>query len=414
MNGRELLEGAEDRIRKYRTGEVTLSFAAPRGTPLKGLSGRVRLLRHRFKLGCNAFMVGNIEDAGLQNAYQQSFAALFNYATLPFYWGHYEKEEGKICEERLRSMAEWCRANGITPKGHPLAWHEVWPSWAGELDDGEALRLLEKRVRTIPSSFDGLVDIWDVLNEATVSHNFENALGRWIKKDGAAACVTRALEWAHEANPRAKLIYNDFNISRDFANLVRELLDQKAPLHSIGIQSHMHQGNWSLEKTWDVCERYARFGLPLHFTETTVLSGRLKPGSDTDWHKKHTDWHSTPDGEAVQNGFGKQFYTLLFSHPEVEAVTWWDFSDHASWQGAPAGLLRKDMSPKPLYESLCGMFNSRWSTDVEFLSDASGCSSLRCFYGDYSVEGTTAAGEKVTGGFCLEPRENTHLEVVLQ
>ncbi|MCD6507549.1 hypothetical protein J7M22_13115 [Candidatus Poribacteria bacterium] len=43
---------------------------------------------------------------------------------------------------------------------------------------------------------------------------------------------------------------------------------------------------------------------------------------------------------------------MLFSHPSVEAITWWDFSDRGAWQGTAAGFLRKDMSPKPAYERL--------------------------------------------------------------
>ena len=43
---------------------------------------------------------------------------------------------------------------------------------------------------------------------------------------------------------------------------------------------------------------------------------------------------------------------MIFSHPAVEAITWWDFSDRGAWQRAPAGFLRDDLSPKPAYERL--------------------------------------------------------------
>jgi GH35 family endo-1,4-beta-xylanase len=54
-----------------------------------------------------------------------------------------------------------------------------------------------------------------------------------------------------------------------------------------------------------------------------------------------------------------EFYSLLLAEPGVRAVTWWDFSDLAAWQGAPAGLLDKDMSPKPLYHWLMENCRSR-------------------------------------------------------
>ena len=83
----------------------------------------------------------------------------------------------------------------------------------------------------------------------------------------------------------------------------------------------------------------------LHRVEIRILSG------DRQWEKKG-DWPSTPEGEAYQAQEAARIYTLLFSHPAVEAITWWDFSDRQAWQHAPAGLLRSDMTPKPAYDEL--------------------------------------------------------------
>jgi endo-1,4-beta-xylanase len=288
-------------------------------------------VRHEFKLGSNAFMLGRIDDAGLQRAYEDRFAALLTFATLPFYWGGYEPRMNERPEDRLDAMAAWCAAKGIVAKGHPLAWHEVFPDWAKDLSDDEALARLQARVRQIVERFAGRIDMWDVVNEATVSHRFENAVGRWMAGEGAAQCVDQALQWAHEANPRAALLYNDFNVSDDFEALVSSLVGKRAPVHTIGIQSHMHKDVWPLEKAWRACESYSRFGMPLHFTELTILSGRLKATEDNDWHKQHDDWISTLEGEARQLEYGSALYTLLFSHPAVEAITCWDFSDRGAW-----------------------------------------------------------------------------------
>jgi GH35 family endo-1,4-beta-xylanase len=340
--------------------------------------------------------------------YEQRFAELLNYATLPFYWGSYEPQRGVEGEERLRHIAGWCGSRGITTKGHPLIWHEVYPAWADALDDREALSLLERRVREIAGSFAGLVETWDVVNEATVSHRFDNAVGRWIAREGAAPCVEAALRWAREANPSATLLYNDFNLSPAFEQLVADLLDRGAPLDAIGIQSHMHKGTWSLARVWEVCETFARFGLPLHWTELTVLSGRLKAPEDDDWHRRRPDWESTPAGEGRQAAYGRQLYTLLYSHPAVEAITWWDLSDYQSWQGAPAGLLRADMSPKPLYDQLLERVHGDWHTHLRTRSDTGGRLSMRGYYGDYVVTIRPTSEPVLVGSFALlkgGPRE---------
>jgi len=62
----------------------------------------------------------------------------------------------------------------------------------------------------------------------------------------------------------------------------------------IGIQSHMHGAVWSNEKIWDVCERHAQFGVPLHFTEMTILSGATGRGE----RRAAPEWNSTKEGEA--------------------------------------------------------------------------------------------------------------------
>jgi GH35 family endo-1,4-beta-xylanase len=209
-------------------------------------------------------------------------------------------------------------------------------------------------------------------------------------------------------------LYNDFNISPEFETLVAELLDRGAPLDVIGIQSHMHKGTWPLERAWEVCERFACFGLPLHWTELTVLSGPLKAADDNDWHTRRPGWKSTPQGEIAQAEYGEALYTLLYSHPAVEAITWWDFSDHRSWQGAPCGLVGEDMTPKPLYERLLRKVRGEWGTDVDTKSDDSGQVRARCAFGHHRVEATSAGGIPLSGTFDLCRRGDRSIEVTLQ
>jgi hypothetical protein len=145
----------------------------------------------------------------------------------------------------------------------------------------------------------------------------------------------------------------------------------------------MHKAPWPIERAWSVCETYARFTHPLHFTEATVLSGPLK--TDDDWHARRDDWPTTPEGEASQADYVERFYRTLFSHRAVEAITWWDFSDAGAWQGAPAGFVRKDMSPKPVYERLERLILHEWRTQFDGQTDASGVAAFRGFAGSYDV-----------------------------
>jgi GH35 family endo-1,4-beta-xylanase len=398
----ELLDGVDERVKAHRTTEVELCITMRDGRPLADAQVDVALERHAFALGANAFNAVGIDDEGLLRDYRARFSDLLDYATLPFYWGGYEKEPGQRDEARLDQLATWCADAGIVCKGHPLVWHEVFPKWAATLGDDEVIERAERRVREIVSRFAGRIDIWDVVNEATVSHRFDNAIARRIVRDGAASFVERALGWAREANPGATLLYNDFNVSSDYEALARELCSQRT-VDVLGVQSHMHIGPWSLEHVWDVCDTYAAFGRPLHFTELTVLSGRPKAADDKEWHRVHTDWHSTVDGEAAQAEYAARLYAVLFSHPAVQAVTWWDFSDYRSWQGAPSGLVRADMTPKPLYEALKRLFEKRWTTRSRVVTDASGRVRLSCFHGRYSARIGARSGAGSVAVFEVRP-----------
>ena len=96
----------------------------------------------------------------------------------------------------------------------------------------------------------------------------------------------------------------------------------------IGIQSHMHGGYWGAARTWEVCERFARFGKPLHFTETTVVSGP---------EEGCRAGRPRPRASSEQAEQVAEFYTVLFSHPAVEAITWWDFTRPGRLAAGPGG-----------------------------------------------------------------------------
>jgi len=59
---------------------------------------------------------------------------------------------------------------------------------------------------------------------------------------------------------------------------------------------------------------------------------------------------------------------------------------------APAGLLRKDMSPKPAYQVLKKLITKDWWTETTLKTDADGHASFRGFYGQYEVLITMPGG----------------------
>ena len=402
-------EAVDARIREYRTAPVTLTVRDAAGRPLANAEVTVEQTRHRFLFGCNGFHLVD-QDAAYRERYREAFAALLNFATLPFYWGGYEPAPGETNRERLTAMANWCREQGIRAKGHPLCWHEVPPAWLGGLPVEEIHRLQLARITREVSGFAGLIDTWDVVNEvmATPAYHPENPITRLCNATSLEALVRDTFTTARRANPHATLVLNDFDTAPACAEQEQRLLDADIPIDVIGVQSHMHVGYWGAEKSWEVCRRFTALDKPVHFTELTILSGKLKSPDDRDWHFKHTDWPSTPEGEARQETEVREFYRLLFSCPGIEAITWWDFVD-GDWQGAPAGLLRQDLTPKPAYDALLSLIKGDWWTGpLTLRTDADGQAAFRGFLGDYRV----VAGDRC-GTFALAQAKETKVNVNL-
>ena len=95
-------------------------------------------------------------------------------------------------------------------------------------------------------------------------------------------------------------------------------------------------------------------------------------------------WPSTPEGEERQAREIAEMYTVLFSHPLVEAITTWDFND-GCWLKAPSGFVHADNTEKPSFRALRRLIHEDWETHETLTTDAEGFLSFTGFKGDYSV-----------------------------
>jgi GH35 family endo-1,4-beta-xylanase len=403
----QVLGEAEDRIRKHRMGQATLSFVGPDGQALPaGVPVQIRQTRHKFLFGCNIFKLGRCRTPEHNQAYGRQFAELLNFATLPFYWWNYERQKGRPQDERTEEIISWCNEHDIAMKGHPLAWNYVDPPWLSGTPQ-EAMDLQMRRIKRCVRRFRGDITMWDVVNEATHYDRDQckersPKLTAAIARMGIGDYVRTAFKAARQANPGATLLINDYRTDPAYPEkVISELVDSAGkPLYDvIGIQSHMHGRYWGAARAWETCERFTRFGKPLHFTETTVVSGP----------KRDSGWTTTAEGEVQQARFVTEFYTVLFSHPAVEAITWWDFTDQNAWQRAPAGLLRDDMTSKPVYEQLYDLIKGTWWTMRQAETNAAGQVDFRGFLGRYAVK-----ADRLRGAFALDGSSERPVEIRLE
>ena len=390
----------------HRKATARLRILNPDGTPAAGRSVRIDQVSHQFLFGCGAFDAVELmrtkdeqKKAFLQER-MEKWLALFNYGTLPFYWGRYEPVEGMTAYTETMAAARWLREKGVQVKGHPLCWHTACAPWLMQYSNEEILRRQLERIHRDVTAFRGVIGLWDVINEVVIMPEFDkydNAITRICKELGRVPLVKAVFAAAKENDPDAVLLINDFNTSKRYEQLIEDLLEADVPISVIGIQSHQHQGYWGAEKLNDVLERFSRFGLPIHFTENTLISGAIMPPHIVDLNDWQVpEWPSTPEGEERQAREISEMYSILFSHPSVEAITTWDFND-GCWLKAPSGFVHEDNSEKPSYHALRGLIHGDWETHETLTTDGDGYVSFSGFKGGYTVQAETGST-----GFTLE------------
>lgn len=379
----------------HRMAKCKVRVVDANGTPVTNKRLSLKQTKHEFLFGCGAFDTlpytnpTGAEDMAFLKDRIEKWLALYNYATLPFYWGRFEPEEGKPETVSRMNAAKFLQEKGVTVKGHPLCWHTACADWLMEYDNKTILKKQLERINRDVTGFKGVIDKWDVINEVVIMpifDKYDNAITRICNDLGRVGIVKEMFQAAKAANPDAELLINDFNTSISYEILLDGCLNAGVPISTIGIQSHQHQGYWGAEKLEQVLTRYEHFGLPIHFTENTLVSGQLIPPEIDDLNDFHYEGDaSTPEGEERQMKETEEMYRILFAHPQVQAITGWDFTDGA-WLNAPSGVLHRDNRVKPVYNRLMEIIKGEWWTDTEICTDENGFVLAEGFKGDYEIQ----------------------------
>lgn len=385
--------------------QTRLSVTDAQGRPVVGAPVTVEQTAHAFGFGNIAFDFVRLFDDGEGDPARRVFGGadhaaaqalvepwlnLFNTATLPFYWRGFEPEPGAPDTRRLMAVAKFLVERGVTVKGHTLLWHTLAPKWLMGLSPAEVERHIRHRITRDVGDFAGVIDLWDPINEVVIMPTFDaevNAITPLAQAKGRIEMIRLAFDTAREANPAARLVVNDFDLSVDYENLIEEILGAGIQVDAIGLQTHMHQGFRGEEAIAEILERFGRFGLPLQLTETSLVSGDLMPPHIVDLNDFTPEhWPSTPEGEARQADEIVRHYRTVLAHPLVESLTYWGITDAGAWLGAPIGLIRADGTRKPSYDALHGLIKGEWWHEPRTLqTDGDGNLTVTGWAGDYRL-----------------------------
>lgn len=386
----EYIYEARKRIRQIRMTDVEITVFKD-GKPVENAAVSLRMKNHQFLFGAVCYAHGKLGHPGREERFTREFTKLMNYTMVPYHWQWYEPERGVYAEPYTGNLVRWATEQGLKKKLHALIWHELCPDWVTDENvEAEYIRRIDHLMAVYGNDF----DFFDLANETTVNDRFDNPVSRWVRRKGPVEMMKFGSRLVRQWKPDAKLLYGDWNVhGEEYFDFLRTLRENDVDIDIIGMQSHQHRDLWTQEETLRVMDRAAEFGWPIHFPECSVCSG--KPIGEMNYGAGAVNRFSETEEDLYwQADFTRDFYTLVFSHPAVEALSWFDFTDHR-WLNAPAGLVDDDLNPKPVYAALDDLINRQWHTDADLTTSTAGICGTRLFFGTYEIT-VEAAGVRKT------------------
>nr|MDO8111501.1 endo-1,4-beta-xylanase [Candidatus Sigynarchaeota archaeon] len=234
------------------------------------------------------------------------------------------------------------------------------------------------------------IKIWDLVNEmthvlnillgSTAVETWEKALGkaRTIRND----CTFIANDFDTIQPGNASLTSND---ARRFYDFVQQIVDDGYAPGALGFQCHEWMSSWlPVQDIIDTFDSFGKFRIPLHITE-------FDPGSKR-YYGNSRSIRRGPMTEASQAELATRVYTMFFSHPAVDAITWWSFLEDAAWHAELGDFMMERSTGRllPVYDALYDLIHVQWNSTCTRVLDSAGKVDFTGFYGNYtaSVEGS--------------------------
>ncbi|KAK4191293.1 glycoside hydrolase superfamily [Podospora australis] len=233
---------------------------------------------------------------------------------------------------------------------HTLVWHSQLPSFVKTTawTPSSLTALLKSHISNVMGHYKGKCTHWDVVNEAlNEDGSFRPSIFLEVLGPGY---IPLSFQFAAQADPEAKLYYNDFNLeisppkAAGAVKIVKLVQDAKQKIDGVGFQGHLTVGQLPpLANLTATLRQYTELGVEVAFTELDIA---------------HPTLPSTEQGREQQ---GVDYVTVTKACLAVEkcvGITVWQFTDRYSWvEGTFPGtgeacLFTRDYERKSAYFAL--------------------------------------------------------------
>ena len=261
-----------------------------------------------------------------------------------------QPKEGEFNFSIADKFVEFGEQNDMHIHGHTLIWHSQAPEWFFLDKQGKTVsrEVLIQRMRdhifTVAGRYKGRIHSWDVVNEAILDDGSfrKSKFYEIIGED----FIKFAFLFAHEADPTAKLFYNDYSMSNPqkregVVKMVRKLKDEGVPVTGIGMQGHIGMNHPDLKEFENSIEAFGDLGeVMITELDLSVLPSPWgDAGAEISKNFEYEDeMNPFPNDlpREVEQEFSQryqEFMKLFLKHQNtISRVAFWGVNDGNSWK----------------------------------------------------------------------------------
>lgn len=293
-----------------------------------------------------------IYDQQYRNVLASEFSSVSPENQAKWEFIHPQRDQYRFAE--MDAIVEFAQQNGQVARGHTLFWHSQNPAWLeqGNFSKDELRSILKDHITTVVGRYAGKIQQWDVANEILNGDGtLRTADNIWIRELGPEI-IADAFRWAHEADPAAKLFFNDYGVeninskSTAYVGLISKLLAEGVPVDGFAVQGHLSTQYGFPADLKANLQRFDDLGLETAVTEIDV---RMNIAAET---------KPTEAQLAKQASYYQQALEACLNVENCKSFTIWGFNDKYSWvpvffsgQGE-ATVMWEDYTRKPSYYAL--------------------------------------------------------------
>ena len=292
--------------------------------------------------------------------------------------------EGTFNFARPDAFVEFAASHRLQVVGHCLVWakDDRTPPWFFRDGSGTASRDLllarmKTHIATVAGRYRSRIAMWDVVNEALDDGSEYLRPSGWSKACGEDFIV-KAFEYAHEADPKALLIYNDYNNElpgkrEKQIRLIRSLREKGAPVHAIGLQGHYELDRLPLADLEAMLAAMRELGVKVVVSELDIdMIPRSRWWADGGKYReelaKLDPYRDGCPPELLKRQADQyaQLFRLFRKYSDVVArVSFWNLHDGQSWLNDfpwkrvnyPL-LFDREGKPKPAFDAVLAALKS--------------------------------------------------------